>query len=488
MSMHRSIVTVAAGLAACGALVAGCGGVSAGRAGEQPRPAPLTLTFAQPNDGTPPEQLVRWADEVERLSAGSLAIEFENGWRLGEVDFEAGTLADVGDGEIDLAWVGARVFDTVGVDSFQALVAPMLVDSHDLQAAVFEAGIPEQMLDGIDGLDIIGIGVLPGPMRKLLAKDHAYVTPEDFPDDVIGLQASGVAEKTFTALGATPTRLPSGADISTVDGYEQQLASIWGNHYEQEAEFVTANVNLWPRPLVIVANVDVFESLESDQQEALRQASAHAATEALEASREEDTSGAESLCDAGMTFTTASTDDLEALRSALAPVYSSLEADPATAEFLDAIAGLKQRVGAPPDTPTCAPAGVSDSTTEADDEAAIPNGTYATTLTGADILSSGCDPQNFPWQAPDDEIAFELTLGDGQLEQFESVNGDDPEPGWVGTYTVFRDQIEIQGDYSIDARWTFDGTNLVLSDVETPNCADAVIWTTHPWVLVEPAD
>ena len=228
------------------------------------------LTFAQANEGEPPEQLLRWAADVERLSAGTLTIEFNNGWRMGEVDYEAGTLADVGDGKVDLAWVGARAFDTVGVESFQALVAPMLVDSHDLQAAVFEAGIPERMLDGVEELGVVGIGVLPGPMRKLLGKDHPYVTVEDFAGAVVGLQASGVAEQTFTALGATTTRLPSGADIGEVDGYEQQLASIWGNHYELQADFVTANVNLWPRPLVIVADTDVFESLDPDQQDVLR--------------------------------------------------------------------------------------------------------------------------------------------------------------------------------------------------------------------------
>ena len=314
MSKHRSTMKVAIGLVACSTLVAACGGASAGRAGGETRDAPRVLTFAQPIEGDPPEQLLRWADEVERLSTGTLKIEFHNGWRSGEVDYEAGTLADVGDGKVDLAWVGARVFDTVGVESFQALVAPMLVDSHDLQAAVFEAGIPEQMLDGVEELGVVGIGVLPGPMRKLLGKDHPYVTPDDFRGDVIGLQASDVAEQTFTALGATTTRLPSGADISEVDGYEQQLDSIWGNHYELEAGFVTANVNLWPRPLVIVAGADVFESLDADQQDVLRDATANAIPGALEASRDEDASGGEGLCRAGMTFATASAAELDALR------------------------------------------------------------------------------------------------------------------------------------------------------------------------------
>ena len=68
----------------------------------------------------------------------------------------------------------------MGVTDFQALLAPFAVDSHDLQKAVFEAGIPDEMLAGVDSAGVQGIGVLPGPMRKVLGIDHAFVSPDDF--------------------------------------------------------------------------------------------------------------------------------------------------------------------------------------------------------------------------------------------------------------------------------------------------------------------
>jgi TRAP-type C4-dicarboxylate transport system substrate-binding protein len=490
MSKHRSTTTVAIGVVACITILGACGGASAGRAGGETRDAPRVLTFAQPIEGDPPEQLQRWADEVERQSTGTLKIEFENGWRSGEVDYEAGTLADVSVGKVDLAWVGARVFDTVGVESFQALVAPMLVESHDLQAAVFEAGIPGQMLDGVEELGVVGVGVLPGPMRKLLGKEHPYVTADDFGGDVIGLQASAVAEQTFAALGATTTRLPSGADISEVDGYEQQLDSIWGNHYELQADFVTANVNLWPRPLVIVASADGFESLDADQQDVLRRATANAIPHALEASRDEDAAGGESLCRAGMTFATASAVELDALRAAMEPVYASLGENRGTADFLAAINELKNQAGAAPDAPECTSGSTSVETGGAPSNASELDGKYTATLTGAEISASGCDTPNFAdWHDPDDEISFELTLSEGSLELLESVNGGEFKEGFIGTYNVFRDQIELQdGTVPLVAHWTLDGPNLVFEDIENGRCDDEVVWTTHPWVLVEEAE
>ena len=152
---------------------------------------PRVLTMAHPNGGVPGPALASWADEVSRRSGGTLEIEFANGWRLGEPAYEAATIEDVRAGEIDMAWVGARAFDHVGVNSFQALVAPMLVDSYELQAAVFEAGIPEQMLEGLDEIELAGIGVLPGPMRKVLGVSKPFVRPADFAGAIVGSAGLG---------------------------------------------------------------------------------------------------------------------------------------------------------------------------------------------------------------------------------------------------------------------------------------------------------
>ena len=81
-------------------------------------------------------------------------------------DAEQQVVRDVSAGEIDLGWVGTRVFDTLDVKSFQALTAPMLVDSYALENAVIESGITEEMLDRLDDLGVVGLGVLPDGLRK----------------------------------------------------------------------------------------------------------------------------------------------------------------------------------------------------------------------------------------------------------------------------------------------------------------------------------
>ncbi|MBA2767875.1 MAG: TRAP transporter substrate-binding protein DctP [Sporichthyaceae bacterium] len=462
-------------------VVTGCNAQAGDRAGGNATKDVRVLTFAQPNDGEPPDQLVAWAEQVGRLSKGSLRIEFKDAWRLGEPGYETGTIEDVSMGKADMAWVGARAFDRAGVTSFQALVAPMLIDSHALQARVFDEGIPARMTDDLDALGVVGVGVLPGPMRKVLGVSKPFATPEDFAGAVIGMQDSGVAEQTLAALGATTRPMPSGArQLDGLDGYEQQLSSIWANHYELAAKFVTANVNLWPRPLVLFAGKKVFDSLSSEQRKALRRAVDESVQGALEASRSEDEEAVPELCQAGMRFPVATDENLRSLESAVQPVYDELNADPQTKATIDTILALKAEVGAGPDSATCSgqPSGSTRSSSDA-----IPDGTYEMTLT--DDESRRC-----PGDEGNPGGPFELQLRNGEVQQYEQRGDQARELGWFGTYRVFRDRFELTESSSgntLTALWSFDGKALTLSDMQNGACGDATVWTTHPWVLKQRA-
>ena len=59
------------------------------------------------------------------------------------------------------------------------------------------------------------------------------------------------------------------SSLDGLDAYEQQLDSIVGNHYSADAGYVTGNINLWPRPLVIFMNHAALDALTADQQATL---------------------------------------------------------------------------------------------------------------------------------------------------------------------------------------------------------------------------
>ncbi len=57
-----------------------------------------------------------------------------------------------------------------------------------------------------------------------------------------------------------------------MDGLEQQLDSVASNQYDELATSATANVTLWPRPLVVFGGAKAMSALTDDQVRVLREA------------------------------------------------------------------------------------------------------------------------------------------------------------------------------------------------------------------------
>jgi TRAP-type C4-dicarboxylate transport system substrate-binding protein len=479
LNMVLKMSRLAGGLAGVTALTLACGGVSSDRAGGAANADPVVLTMAQ-NSDVPPQWPYQWADEVAARSAGSLQIEFANSWRYGTPDFESGTIEDVQAGEVDLAHVGARAFDRAGVTTFQPLLAPLLVDNHDLQAAVFDAGIPDEMVAGLDTIDLAGIGVLPGPMRKMVGMSHPFVAPADFAGQLVGIQDSALTERTMRALGATTQNMPNGdPDNTMLDGQELQLETIAGIDVWQQADYVTANINLWPRPTVLFMNAERFASLTDDQQQIMRDAAATIADDARAIVRDEDATATAYLCEQGMTLAVATDDDLASLRSAVQPVYDEIASDPDNAAWLDQIVELKEQVDAPVATTEC------PQTVAMVDTGDFPEGTFVHTVTDEDF-EQVCDVE-----IDDDFESTEYAVFEnGRLEHLVPNEDGTLEIGFKATYSVVRDRVDLLepgATQPLSFHWTFDGTQLVLSDLadDYGECAHRGVWESQPWVLVE---
>src|SRR3954452_12937887 len=159
-------IAVAVLAAALALAVGGCLGSESDKAGGAQHRKPVVLTMANGN-GLPLE-LEAFAAAVARLSNNTVRIEFKNNWRQGSASYETEVIGDVKGGKADLGWAGARAVDSVGVTTFDALHAPLLIDSYALEQRVLQSPLVGDMLDGLKPLGVIGIGVLPGPLKKPL--------------------------------------------------------------------------------------------------------------------------------------------------------------------------------------------------------------------------------------------------------------------------------------------------------------------------------
>jgi TRAP-type C4-dicarboxylate transport system substrate-binding protein len=427
-----------------------CSSSSVDKAGGTRTKQPVVLTLANHEDG--PDDVQFWIDEVQRRSAGSLRIEVKNRWREQEVAYDKGTIADVQAGRVQLAKVAARAYDTVGVDSFQALLAPLLIDNQTLERRVLESQLLGQMLAGTSGLGLVGLALLPTDLRKPLGLSRPLAAVKDYRGARIGVREGEVAKATFTALGATPVGYVPGRPLSGLDGVELGLGAIRGNEYDRQAKAVTANVTFWPKPVTVVMNRKVFESLTPSQQDALQQAGASVIARQLAYRQGEEGRDRAILCRRGLRFVRASDQELAELRRAVQPVYDQLERNAQARSLLQQILAMKHetRATATPHAPTCSQ---SDSAAAAADQKASPlDGVYRTSFTREELANS---PLLYDVGEINEENWGEFTLtfdhGRVTLTQRNDVAGSSTS----GTYTINGKAITLRFTAGVNAGDTF---------------------------------
>jgi TRAP-type C4-dicarboxylate transport system substrate-binding protein len=477
----RPIRCAAAALAAL-LLTTACSGSSASdRAGGDAGHAVTTLRLANVN-GSTPRQLQDYADQVRQLSKGSLKIDFVNNIHPGRSDAERTTIGDVRAGTYDMGWVGARVWDQMGVTAFQALLAPMLVDSYGLESKVFEENIPDQMLKRVQDAGVVGVAVLPGPMRKVLGVNKPLLKPNDFTGLRFGTADSNESDQTVRALGATPVTLPPGAKLDGLDGMDQQLESIDGNHYDVAAAATTANLDLWPRPLVIFTSSGTWAKLSAGQRQDLTKAGDQAQLPALNASRQEDQLAMSGLCKTRMTLPQATPQQLTSLRAAVEPIYTALRSQPSTNGWLGRIQVLKEQLNLPPEGATCA--GLPEDA----QPASTIDGTYQKLSLKADLLKAcgGVIPPDQASAAASN--VAQVVFDHGTVTQYELDPGQPKQIGWAGTYRLFRDTLELSENGTtahFTVTWSLKGTTLRLSNMQNGHCDDVAAWSLRPWTKVK---
>jgi TRAP-type transport system periplasmic protein len=346
------VAGLAAGLAmaASGCAVQGPVGDKAGGVPGRKAVLRLATLSSQLPEHSSVEYFIR---RVEALSDGNLRIQVRYVWGSYAPDAEQQIVKAVSTGTVDLGVVGSRVFDTMGIRTFQALTAPMLIDSYGLENALIRSGISGQMLASLGSLDVAGLGLLANGIRMPVAVSRPLVAPADWRGITFGTFMSEGQEEAIRALGATP-RVAIGPlrdhflATGQLQGFEFSLPPYRDGSYWSQARYITANVDLWPQMDVLVASPQRLAKLTPQQRGWLQEAAREAADRSANLIATSETGLVPILCSHGAQFAEAGQGDLLSLREAFAPVYSSLERDPQTKSFISRIQAIKRATPAGP--------------------------------------------------------------------------------------------------------------------------------------------
>ena len=162
--------------------------------------------------------------------------------------------------------------------------------------------------------------MLPGPLRHPLGLTRPLLRPADYQGAVIGARRSVVAQRAFEQLGAT-TDTHYVDSVDGLDGVESDLAGIEAGRWDLGAVSLAADLALWPRVLVLIANPKAWNALDESHRDALRAAARASLPTAIATLESGDDEGYAVLCrrSAGA-LVRATAADVRALRAALAPV------------------------------------------------------------------------------------------------------------------------------------------------------------------------
>jgi len=472
------------GLAVMAASVAGgCSGgePTAGKAGGAAAPLVLQMVSAFGDLNAVPG-VEYFVSQVTERSGGALSIEVTNAYGDYANDAEQQVVRAVSGGESDLGWAAARVFDTMGVTSFQALQAPMLIDSYSLEQAVIASSIPDQMLQGLDKVGVHGFGVLADGLRKPAAVKHPLVEAGDWRGITFGTAKSEGQAQAIQALGANSKEVQrhsrnEALRAGEIQGFDTTLLNYGGDGLAQAAPYATANVNLWPQMDVLLGNPERLAEL-SDQQRRWLEEAAQAAAERSVELVDKDAENLQKACQVGGRFANASEEDLAALRDSFATVYTSLEQDVQTKAFIQQIQELKQST--PADEPLAIPAGCGGKApAQADAKAATAsaelNGIYRYTLTKEDARRFN-----------DKEIDLFPHTNTVKLQSGKVAGGCFGEDA-IYSFTGNQINFNPEWDPSVTLSFTFtrDGKgNLHLTPVQPMDNGDWLECGYRPWIKI----
>jgi len=346
----RSAVAVGL-LSAVAGLLAGCGG-GVDKAGDASPPKAVVLTLAAHSDDE--EEWKPFADALTRLSHGTLRIHVLQNWRgtglPAEITAERGIVSDVRDGKVQLGVVGARVWDTIGIDSFQALLAPFLVDSVQLESRGLQTPFARPALATVSRAGVVGIALLPGRLRRPLGVRRRLVGVDDYRGAQIGIRPSRVASSTFRDLGGRAVAYIPG-DISTLGGAEIDPYTVMAEGFDSYSRQMAGNVVLWPKPWTIVMNRRAFDRLARRQQQILFAAGQQALDGEVAQVVHDTRVAVAALCAGRLPFVMAKAADRKALLAAVRAVYVQIERNRFTRRWISEIERLKATT--PPDVARC---------------------------------------------------------------------------------------------------------------------------------------
>ena len=324
---------------------------------------PKVLRIGTQDDANVPTraQIEEFALQVQDRSDGGLFIEPV--YRAGGDEvrgWDQLVARRVVSGDLEMAVVPARAWDTEGVLAFRALSAPFLVTSSAMIREVVKPEYARGMLAGLKDSGVTGLALFPDGPRVLFSFSTPILAPADIQGMVVRAPLSATNYAVLESLGAVPRDLADqefgeGVESGTVGAAESSMAyasNLPGALNKTGHAIATGNLVLHSKISTLVINDKARAALTQEEQQVLQEA-ADATRDWAASLLSPLSSEARRYCENGGRVVLATDQELNAFRDAAAPVYRVLEQDADTRSLLQRLRDLAARTPAQPAVEPC---------------------------------------------------------------------------------------------------------------------------------------
>ncbi|MFG6147595.1 DctP family TRAP transporter solute-binding subunit [Halobacillus sp. B23F22_1] len=265
-------------------------------------------------------------EKVEEESDGQITVELHPNGELYPSDREA--IEAVQQGNVEMTIPAVASISSFNKD-FMVFDLPFLFEDYDQAYQVLDGEIGQGLLEDLTEQNIKGLVFAENGFRHLSNNEGPVESLEDIQGLKMRTLESSVHTATFNALGmnASPFafgELYTALQQGTYDAMEAPVSLFYTNKFFEVQNYLTMTGHVYA-PTALLMNNEFYESLSTDLQELVVEASEEYREEQRELAQEQDSEFLEELKAEGMEVNEPSEELMESFQDEVEPVYEEFE-------------------------------------------------------------------------------------------------------------------------------------------------------------------
>jgi len=288
--------------------------------------AATELKFAHAAPETDLQQALAefFAEEVAKRTDGEVTVKIFPHGQLGN---DQQMISGVRSGIIDLEMSGLNNFDGL-MPEVGGLLLPYMFTSREHAYKVLDGDVGQAVLAGFENFGMKGLGFPENGYRNITNSRKPIREPEDVKGLKIRTNNSAALNEMFALLGANPQPLPvaelyTALETGVVEAQEHPITITHSFRYDEVQDYLSMTEHSYAM-LVIVMNLNKFNSLTPEQQKVIEDVAQEATEYERQLSVEREAGILSDLEERGMEINTDV--DKAAFQAAAAPTWDSFRA------------------------------------------------------------------------------------------------------------------------------------------------------------------